>query len=172
MLSSTSQNDNDSALVPGHNSSTRKQTGKKTHRGSDEEDNGMAIIEERRVVQFPHASVPVVQQTVIMPEESVLVNDPYEHTLEIANEIELFPAATGHAALTASAEADENSTMLYVIQESQGDTNNELLIDEASRDSVEVVSTARNEVVEVIHIESENVVPPESEIVEIKKWYC
>ena len=41
--------------------------------------------------QFPHASVPVVQQTVIMPEESVLVNDPYEHTLEIANEIELFP---------------------------------------------------------------------------------
>ena len=26
-----------------------------------------------------------------MPEESVLVNDPYEHTLEIANEIELFP---------------------------------------------------------------------------------
>ena len=51
MLSSTSQNDNDSALVPGHNSSTRKQTGKKTHRGSDEEDNGMAIIEERRVVQ-------------------------------------------------------------------------------------------------------------------------
>ena len=53
----------------------------------------------------------------------------------------------------------------------QGETNNELLIDEASRDSVEVVSTARNEVVEVIHIESENVVPPESEIVEIKKWY-
>ena len=35
--------------------------------------------------------MPVVQQTVIMPEESVLVNDPYEHTLEIANEIELFP---------------------------------------------------------------------------------
>merc|ERR1712226_1802288 len=126
--------------------------------GSDEEDIGMAIIEERRVVQFPHASVPVVQQTVVMPEESVSVNDPYEHTLEIANEIELFPAATGHAALTTSAEADENSTMLYVIQESQGETNNEeLLIDEASRDSVEVVSTLRNEVVEVIHIESENV---------------
>ena len=55
----------------------------------------------------------------------------------------------------------------------QGETNNEeLLIDEASRDSVEVVSTPRNEVVEVIHIESENVLPPESEIVEIKKWYC
>ena len=51
MLSPTSQNDSDSALVTGHNLSTRKQTGKKTHRGSDEEDNGMAIIEERRVVQ-------------------------------------------------------------------------------------------------------------------------
>ena len=35
--------------------------------------------------------MPVVQQTVIMPEESVSANDPYEHTLEIANEIELFP---------------------------------------------------------------------------------
>lgn len=164
-----SQNDTDSGIVPLHNLHTTRQTRKKTHRGSDEEDIGMAIIEERRVVQFPHAWVPVVQQTVVMPEESVSVNDPYEHTLEIVNEIELFPAATGHAALTTSAEADENSTMLYVIQESQGETNNELFIDEASRDSVEVVSTARNEVVEVIHIESENVVPPESEIVEIKK---
>ena len=54
-----SHNDTDSGLVPLHHLSTTRQTRKKTHRGSREEDIGMAIIEERRVVQV-EATIAII----------------------------------------------------------------------------------------------------------------
>jgi len=141
-----------------------------------EDDPGMQVIEERPAFLATAAVLEDASQVTVM-------NDPYlqshlvEDQLEISN-VELFAQAMDN---------EESSTMLYFIQESyteeSGNENGrspELLVDEASRDSVELVrshpAADQNEVVEVVHIEGENtsqtytpVQQKDSEVIEINR---